>query len=974
MYAVRHPIAALSICLALAVLGIVAAAVLLAYPPALAQGVKDKEISGLRLDSPEPGKLVITWDAASPTPEDHRVIWAKSDEKFKKWNDFSGNAFPTGTSHTVEGLEEGTEYKVKVRARYEGEEAGPWSDPVVRLTISSTPDLTPEPTTAPTPQPTAEPTSEPTEEPTPQSATAPTPEPSVSETEGADLPMTTATTGRLAMGGSVTGRVASRYDQDWYAVELVQGHAYVVDQRGESSGGGTMVDPFLMGLYDAQGSVISGTRSPDGGVGIDSRLYYLATGAGRHYVSAAGNGEEPTGTGTYTLSIRDLTVGDADATSSGATAWGEIVDQSSELEVSGRIGADDRADYFSFTLSAEREVQLSLRDLESDADLYLEDDAGAVLLRGRKSGRSEEKLTPKLGAGTYYVRVIAKAGSAGDYALAYRTLPLLPTAPSAVGATATHNQVSLTWLALTDERVSGYQVLRGADAASLVETGTTDSRDATSYTDTTVQPETNYVYGVKARNRHGLSEAIMVSIATEAAPAPATVDDASLSALSLSDVFLDFDPTVYEYRVDVPNAISHTTLTVTTSHEDATYTIDRADADPGTEGHQFRVRAVYWVTITVTAADGQTTRDYRIRIWDTGLRSIILANIPFVFKRTTTDYNVKAHNFLAETTVSVTEKINNRSNVAITPADSNPDRSGHQVALEEGSNTITVTVSDKPGVDSETYTVVVVVPAPGTTDFTQYRTTMELPGSCELEDVGRLTHGGYLYTPSYAARQALFTHTDECYALNDYVNTVYGMMTTFVRFFVPERGRVSMAAQGHSLVAIQYMFLYSADGTALATFTHRDLSSLNNEPDMSVTLDPGVYILKISSERRDCWRGQCYRIAAFFSGNVLSMADLPSQDVLNNFEVKQLTVGATGLDSVRDLFHEVSVASTETQVTIAALPVADVDSIVITPGDADTGTAGHQISLGGTGPQYVHVTVLDPEGTPQRTHLIKISR
>ena len=137
---------------------------------------------------------------------------------------------------------------------------------------------------------------------------------------------------------------------------------------------------------------------------------------------------------------------------------------------------------------------------------------------------------------------------------------------------------------------------------------------------------------------------------------------------------------------------------------------------------------------------------------------------------------------------------------------------------------------------------------------------------------------------------------------------------------------------------------------------------------MSVTLDPGVYILQISSERRDCW-DQCYRIAAFFSGNVLSMADLPSQDVLNNFEVKQLTVGATELDSVRDLFHQVSVASTETQVTIEALPVDDVDSIVINPGDADTGTAGHQISLGGTGPQYVHVTVLGPDELPQRTHL-----
>ncbi len=108
----------------------------------------DKEISGLTLSSPNPGELVIAWDAASPTPDDYRVTWKKSDGKWPSYkNDNTvdgGNAFPTGTSHTVSDLEEGTEYSVRVRTRYhnsEGhvEESGPWSDPPVELTVSAQP-------------------------------------------------------------------------------------------------------------------------------------------------------------------------------------------------------------------------------------------------------------------------------------------------------------------------------------------------------------------------------------------------------------------------------------------------------------------------------------------------------------------------------------------------------------------------------------------------------------------------------------------------------------------------------------------------------------------------------------------------------------------------------------------------------------------------------------------------------------------
>ena len=84
-------------------------------------------------------------------------MWAPSSGKFlsfKKANtDKAGNAYPTGTSHTVTGLPEGIEYKVRVRARYGEDKAGPFSE-LATTTISSTP----QPTSAPAAEAPAKPT------------------------------------------------------------------------------------------------------------------------------------------------------------------------------------------------------------------------------------------------------------------------------------------------------------------------------------------------------------------------------------------------------------------------------------------------------------------------------------------------------------------------------------------------------------------------------------------------------------------------------------------------------------------------------------------------------------------------------------------------------------------------------------------------------------------------------------------------
>ena len=89
----------------------------------------------LILSSTESGVIEAVWDAPAEVPRDYRISWAKVGESFRTWTDLSGNAFPTGTFHVISNLEEGEEYKVMVRARYDSGGPGGWSD-VFTITVS----------------------------------------------------------------------------------------------------------------------------------------------------------------------------------------------------------------------------------------------------------------------------------------------------------------------------------------------------------------------------------------------------------------------------------------------------------------------------------------------------------------------------------------------------------------------------------------------------------------------------------------------------------------------------------------------------------------------------------------------------------------------------------------------------------------------------------------------------------------------
>ena len=104
-------------------------------PRATPSGPRD--IGEITLTSSQPGTIQATWEAPGETPKDYRIAWAKVGESFLGWRNLDGNAFPTSSSHTIAGLEEGEQYQVKVRARYDSGGSGDWSG-VATTTVAGT--------------------------------------------------------------------------------------------------------------------------------------------------------------------------------------------------------------------------------------------------------------------------------------------------------------------------------------------------------------------------------------------------------------------------------------------------------------------------------------------------------------------------------------------------------------------------------------------------------------------------------------------------------------------------------------------------------------------------------------------------------------------------------------------------------------------------------------------------------------------
>ena len=195
----------------------------------------------------------------------------------------------------------------------------------------------------------------------------------------------------------------------------------------------------------------------------------------------------------------------------------------------------------------------------------------AVLLENTGSTLTtyvDSTVTPQTSY-VYRVKAINAHGVSERSSWANALTPAVPTPPALTPAQPTgltadpaHDQVGLAWDDPHDSTITGYRILRrlpaqdppGEFAVLLEHTGST----LTTYVDSTVTPQTSYVYRVQAINAHGSSErSSWANALTPAAPAPPVLTPAQPTGLTADpahdQVGLDWDDpddsTITGYRI-----------------------------------------------------------------------------------------------------------------------------------------------------------------------------------------------------------------------------------------------------------------------------------------------------------------------------------------------------------------------------------------------------------------------------------------
>ena len=141
------------------------------------------------------------------------------------------------------------------------------------------------------------------------------------------------TTGRVVVGGSATGNVEYNCDTDWFAVDLEAGKTYRFDLEGSSTGGGTLRDPALTGIYDSEGRRSVGYHD-EGGVDRNSRAYFTPDEGATYYVSA---GAFSIYQGTYTLTVTEISDDSADDYATDPTTDDSADDYAADATTTGTV-------------------------------------------------------------------------------------------------------------------------------------------------------------------------------------------------------------------------------------------------------------------------------------------------------------------------------------------------------------------------------------------------------------------------------------------------------------------------------------------------------------------------------------------------------------------------------------------------------------------------------------------------------------
>ena len=488
------------------------------------------EVTNLRLSSDAPGEFTITWDAPPSAPADYRILWTRDDLAYLPWDASNethrGSSYPDGavTSLTLTGLTNGETYKVRMRSRYDPGTSdgwsGPWTDEARQRVTGDAPDTL---TTR--------------DEPTPEPTPVPTPQPG----EIAELTLSSDTRGALEMEWTPADPAPDRYWINWGESHLA--FPSLEDRNFNFAWTGT-------DMYFGDSIVDAGKTYQ-----VRVRAVYDADGD-----EAAWNGPW---SDTETQRVRSNP-----PPAPGALSVGVV--NHNGVSLSWSAPTHGVLTGYRVLCGASASSLDTLAELGVDARSYTD--------------------TTTDGATTYHYAVVALSqdgDSPRSSAVSATTPPRTPVTPVIAGAPAApagltgaldgNGGVTLSWTDPNDTAITGYRVLRGADARSLVVIAEDTGSAAVSYLDAAPTANATHVYAVQARNATGLSQLSATFSANTLKPPFGVGADAGAFVVTLTWRTPDGDG-ITGYQVlrgasaDGMTVIADDTGSTSTSHVDAPVT------------------------------------------------------------------------------------------------------------------------------------------------------------------------------------------------------------------------------------------------------------------------------------------------------------------------------------------------------------------------------------------------------------------
>ena len=448
------------------------------------------------------GGLVLSWQApAAPhdQPADYRVNWAKSADEYPSYTQEDANAYPTNSTHTLEGLEYDTEYKIQIRARYyQGEhEDSPWSGPWRETTAQVQQPLPAAPNLTGTPL-------------TPEGQVMLVwQDPSDDSITGYQI-LRGPDADSLAVIEEDTGSSATIYTDT--SPPAGQTHTYAVKARN-AAGLSPLSDTVTVTVPPAAPNLTGIALTPEGQVMLvwqdpsDDSItgYQILRGPDADSLAVI---EEDTGSSATIYTDTSPPAGQTHTYAVKARNAAGLSPLSDTVTVTVPPAAPNLT---GTPLTPEGQVMLVWQDPSDDSI------TGYQILRGPDADSLAVIEEDTGSSATIYTDTSPPAGQTHTYAVKARnaaglsplsdtvTATMPPAAPTGLTALPTHDSLMLSWHTPDHDGITGYQVLRGPDADSLEVVATDTGSLAPWYVDTDVSEDTSYAYAVKALGAGGES-------------------------------------------------------------------------------------------------------------------------------------------------------------------------------------------------------------------------------------------------------------------------------------------------------------------------------------------------------------------------------------------------------------------------------------------------------------------------------------